>query len=163
MIMGGVIFLLIIIFILLVTVRHQQVNGNNLRDYQAYVSYEVPVRQLEVDGAIIDLPQRMLNINDSSYIEIENFANVLGYESETDVDNQQVIVTLGDRSITFTDGNESAIVRTGSRTTTERMSDKPLMFHQEGMYVPLRSMQSLFGLEMVDWDEATSTVIVETE
>ena len=87
---------------------------------------------------------------------------MFGYKTKEDADNQQVTVSIGDRSVTFTDGNDAAIVREGNKTTTEKMSDKALMFIEEGMYVPLRSMQSLFGLEEVDWDAANNTVIVST-
>ena len=161
-IMGGAIFLLIIIFVLLVTVRHQQAYGNNLRSYEAYENYEVPVVKLQVDGQFVDLPQSMLDINDLSYIEIGSFADVFGYKTKSDADNQQVTVSIGDRSVTFTDGNDSAIVREGNKTTTEKMNDKALMFIEEGMYVPLRSMQRLFGLKSVDWDEDANIVVVTT-
>ena len=160
--MGGIIFFLIIIFILLVTVRHQQAYGNNLRDYAAYENFEVPVRQLEVDGVTVDLPQRMLDINDLSYIAIEDFADVFGYETKEDADNQQVTVTSGDRSVTFTDGTDKAVVRNGNKTTTESISDKALMFLEEGMYVPLRAMQNIFGLKEVDWDADNNVVSITT-
>ena len=164
-IMGGIIFFLIIIFILLVTVRHQQSNShsNNLRDYSAYESYEVPVRKLEVDGVAVSLPQRMLDINGFSYIAIENFADVLGYETKNDEDNQQTTVSLGSTSITFTDGIDKAIIKNGNKTTTETLDDRSLMFEEEGMYVPLRSMQTIFDLKEVNWDEDDNTVVIVTD
>ncbi len=159
-IMGGIIFFLIIIFVLVVQLAHP--SQSNVKDYSAYAQYEVPVRQLEVDGDIVDLPQRMLDVNDLSYIAIEDFADVFDYTTETDAKNQQATVSMGSRSVTFTNGNIKANVMDGDKSTMVTMLDEPLMFENEGMYVPLRSMQEIFNFEQVDWDEANNTVIVLT-
>ena len=70
---------------------------------------------------------------------------------------------MGDRSVTFKNGNDKAIIRNGDKTTTETMEDEALMFTEKGMYVPLRSMQNIFDLAEVDWDPATNTVIIFTD
>lgn len=137
--------------------------GMDMMDYTAYAKYETEVRKLVIDDQEISLPQYMLNINDLSFISIQDFANVFGYETVLDMRNRQTTVSKGDKSAVFSSGIATVYVTDGENSKEIAMADKPMMFTNNQVYVPLSSMKDVFNFESIDWDGDTKTVSIKTD
>lgn len=162
-IMLGIIFFLIIIFILLVQVK-DKTKMVDLMNYSSYAAYETNVRKLVVDNEEINLPQHMLNLNDYTYISLESFADVFGYKMTFDEHNRQAIVTGTDgKEVVFSQGLDSIIIKHGDDQKTEPLLTSPLLFTDGQVYVPLKSMDRVFDFKKIEWDNSSDTVNITTD
>ncbi len=137
--------------------------NQGLLDYSAYSQYEREARKLVIDGEEISLPQTMLNINDLSYISLQDFSNIFGFETVLDLGNKQATITKGDKKVTFSNGIASAILVEGDDSGEIPLLDKPMLFTNGQTYIPLRSMKSVFNFESVEWDQEEQTIIITTD
>lgn len=136
-----------------------------MMDYSAYEDYEISVRKLSVDGEIISLPQIMLNVDDYTFIAVDDLAAVFDFDTEFDKQNKQtkVVNNSNNREVIFSYDIETAKVKDGDEKLPEvKMVHAPLFFTNGQTYIPIISAQSVFGFESVDWDEATNTVTIIT-
>ncbi len=136
--------------------------GMNMLDYSSYSQYEVDVRNLVVDGENISLPQKMLNVNNYSYVSVQDFANVFGFNTVFDMQNSQTVVSKDDIKATISNGMQNIVIMKGVDKIDVMMESQPLMFSNNQTYIPLRSFALIFDLQSIDWDEKTQTINVVT-
>jgi hypothetical protein len=135
----------------------------DMLDYSAYQVYETEVRKLVVDEQEISLPQKMLNINDLSYISVQDFANVFGYDTVFDMRNKQTTVSKGETSIVFSNGIATVMITENGTSREIPMDDKPMLFTNNQTYIPLKATKEIFNFKSIDWDEDTKTVKITTD
>ena len=133
-------------------------------DYSSYTQYEKEDTVLTVDGEAITLPRNMLYFDDVHFVSIQDFAAIFGYETVVDIGNRQTIISKDTVSVTFTNEFKTVVVKENGEVTRKAvMLREPMIFSNNQVYVPLRSMDEVFGFQSVEWNQDTDTIEIVTD
>ena len=122
---------------------------------------------IELDGKVLDIPEKAYIENDRTMMPVRVISEELGYNVTWDEPNQKVLVEK-----TYEDGmvyvfeltiGSNVIVEDSSSLfkPMEKEIEVPPVIKNERTFIPVRALTELLGLK-VDWNENTRTVKLTT-
>lgn len=113
--------------------------------------------KITLDGKQLETDVAPFIKNDRTLVPIKFISESLGYEVKWDEAKRTVAINKEDNNMLLTIDSKTVVVNGENKTT-----DVAPAIYNNRTYVPVRFVSENFGLD-VDWDNATSTVILKTK
>lgn len=113
--------------------------------------------KITLDGKQLETDVAPFIKNDRTLVPIKFISESLGYEVKWDEAKRTVAINKEDNNMLLTIDSKTVVVNGENKTT-----DVAPAIYNNRTYVPVRFVSANFGLD-VDWDNATSTVILKTK
>ncbi len=118
---------------------------------------EKPIK-VQLNGNYLDFDVAPTMINDRVMIPFRAIAEKIGVTVKYDEASQQIIATKGERTLTFTVGNSSAVLVDKDGPKNIEMDAAPVIVDDRTL-VPLRALAETMDIE-VGWDRYENSAIL---